>query len=400
LNPTPSSSKPNLPKLAAGMLAIAFALSDAIPATPPSIDDPVGRARIWMKRGEYYRALALLDAVLQADKKNVPAQITASAACLGLQDPECSEKHLKVVASLAPDSPGYQLLRGRTALLRADRAAADSNDKKQIAYAHEAADAFSKALAESPSPTTLSLLAMAQRAGKQTAEAKATYMAWIEAAPRDPNAYGATAAFLAETAEWSEAEKLAASAPQDDPRLAHDIRVAVMRNGMTAVPWETIRPFFDAVEAEETDPGAREALRAYRIIRTSKGRANTFAMLDYLDVDPEDHLNVSTLLVAALDASVSAQSADGIVEPEIQKRVDPIFPEIARLARIEGRVVIACRIKKDGTTGSVHVINTSNPMFNNAALTSIRQSQYSPATLQGEPVEYVYTIRVDFRFHR
>ena len=388
-----------MPKLTAVMLAVGFALSGAMRANSPPDDDRVTRARASVKQGYYARALSQLGPLLEPNQKNVPALLTASAACLGLGDPACSEKHLKVLAVVAPETPGYQLLRGRTSLLRADLAAAGSKGKKQVAYAREGADAFAKALAESPSSTTRGLLAMAQRAGKQTAEAKVSYMAWVAAAPRDPNAYGATAAFLAEIGDWSEAEKLAAGAPQDDPRLAHEIRVAVLRNGMTTVPWEAIRPFFDTVEAEEPDPGAKQALRAYRTVRATNGRPSMLAMLDYLDADPEDHFKVAAAYSETFNSvwQADAKSSDGFVAPEIQKRVDPIYPEVARMARIEGRVILACRIKKDGTTGSLHVISTSNPVFNDAALESARQLQYTPAIVDGKRVELAFLIQIDFR---
>ena len=77
--------------------------------------------------------------------------------------------------------------------------------------------------------------------------------------------------------------------------------------------------------------------------------------------------------------------------------ITPVYPDIARRARIEGIVIMASRIRKDGTIGSVHVLSTSNPMFNAAAITAVRQWRYSPGKVKGEVVEVPYAVRVDFR---
>jgi protein TonB len=100
---------------------------------------------------------------------------------------------------------------------------------------------------------------------------------------------------------------------------------------------------------------------------------------------------------AELEGAEDTKIIDGVVLPEILTNVDPIYPDLPRRARIEGRVTLACRIKKDGTTGSVHVLSTSNPMFNESALDAVRQRTYTPATRAGEPVEFAFLIRVDFR---
>lgn len=365
-----------------------------------SDDQRIATARSFVQHGDDEMALVELAPVLKHDPKNVPARIVAAAACLGLQDPDAVDAHLKVVHDVAPDTPGYQLLRGRALLLHADTARAKGDAKAQVSFAKQAVEAFTKAQAESPGrPATLALLAMAQRAAKQTDEAAAAYGAWIAAAPRDPSAYGATAAFLAEAGQWDRVDAVLASAPQDDPHLAHRIRVAVLSNGALVVPWPTIEPLYDSVVAEETDSTARRGLEVYKTIRTTTGTARDLAILDYLDANPDDPARIAReFLESPRDGKpVSEADAKDDTLPVLIKEPSIHYPDVARRARLEGKVILICRIRVDGTVGSIHVLSTSNPMFNDEAIASLQRRVYKPATLDGKPIEVPFTVRTDFR---
>jgi len=85
------------------------------------------------------------------------------------------------------------------------------------------------------------------------------------------------------------------------------------------------------------------------------------------------------------------------VAPQPVSRPAAVYPDIARRARIQGAVIMLVRIRKDGTVGSMHLLATSNPMFNEAALTAVRQWRWTPGTMKGEPIEVPYVARVDFR---
>lgn len=66
-----------------------------------------------------------------------------------------------------------------------------------------------------------------------------------------------------------------------------------------------------------------------------------------------------------------APSAHG--EVVLSKPSPPIYPPLARVARISGDVEIALRIRKDGSIDSVGVVS-GNPLLKTAALDSARQS--------------------------
>jgi TonB family protein len=89
----------------------------------------------------------------------------------------------------------------------------------------------------------------------------------------------------------------------------------------------------------------------------------------------------------------------GVTPPQIQTKVDPIYPKDARAARAEGRVLIQATIREDGTVGEVKVLRHADgwASLDDAAVKAVSQWTYSPAMQDGRPVEVVYAVRVDFR---
>src|SRR6185312_13606368 len=76
--------------------------------------------------------------------------------------------------------------------------------------------------------------------------------------------------------------------------------------------------------------------------------------------------------------------------------VMPQYPQMAKIARVQGPVVLAAVIGKDGTIQNLHVISTASPLLNQSALEAVKQWRYRPYILNGEPVEVDTTITVNF----
>jgi protein TonB len=73
----------------------------------------------------------------------------------------------------------------------------------------------------------------------------------------------------------------------------------------------------------------------------------------------------------------------------------PVYPPLARQARIQGTVRLQAIIAKDGSIVELQVIS-GHPLLVQAALDAVRQWRYQPTLLNGEPVEVVTTIDVVF----
>jgi len=81
--------------------------------------------------------------------------------------------------------------------------------------------------------------------------------------------------------------------------------------------------------------------------------------------------------------------------------VKPVYPADLQAQGIEGTVLVDAAISKDGVPLSLAVRNTAaSREFADAALDAIRQWRYSSTLLNGEPVEVLTTITIDFRLRQ
>jgi periplasmic protein TonB len=88
---------------------------------------------------------------------------------------------------------------------------------------------------------------------------------------------------------------------------------------------------------------------------------------------------------------ISAEVAAGqLIAP-----IRPVYPAIARQARIQGTVIVEAMISKEGVVEHARVMS-GPPMLAGAALSAIEQARYLPYKLNEEPVEVETTVRVIF----
>ena len=73
----------------------------------------------------------------------------------------------------------------------------------------------------------------------------------------------------------------------------------------------------------------------------------------------------------------------------------PIYPPLAKQARISGHVILNAIIGKDGTIQNLTVAS-GHPLLVPAAMEAVKQWVYQPTLLNGEPVEVVTQIDVNF----
>jgi protein TonB len=72
-----------------------------------------------------------------------------------------------------------------------------------------------------------------------------------------------------------------------------------------------------------------------------------------------------------------------------------VYPPLAKAARVQGTVKFEATIGKDGTIQNLHLIS-GPPLLVQAAQQAVAQWQYKPTLLNGEPVEVLTTIDVNF----
>jgi len=87
--------------------------------------------------------------------------------------------------------------------------------------------------------------------------------------------------------------------------------------------------------------------------------------------------------------------SQGVTQGLLIRKIQPNYPPLARQARIQGQVLLAAEISKDGSIENLHLIS-GHPMLAPAAIEAVKQWKYKPYILNGEPVEVETQITVNF----
>ncbi|HEV7550093.1 MAG TPA: TonB family protein [Candidatus Angelobacter sp.] len=88
---------------------------------------------------------------------------------------------------------------------------------------------------------------------------------------------------------------------------------------------------------------------------------------------------------------VSSGVADGLKIHD----VTPAYPQMARIAHIQGDVLLQATISKNGVIENLRAVQ-GHPILIQAAMDAVKQWKYKPYILNGEPVEVETTIKVQF----
>jgi len=169
-------------------------------------------------------------------------------------------------------------------------------------------------------------------------------------------------------------------------------------------------PILDRVRRSDPDPELRTLAGAYRSVLlgvpASSGGAQSggappppppFPVVPEppLEPDPRGSSSIREATPAGGMTSPVVRVGGSIREPRKIKDVTPAYPEIAYQARLEGDVVLECRIGADGRVSDVKVVR-GVPLLDQAAIDAVRQWVYEPVLIGGVPVAVIMTVTVGF----
>jgi protein TonB len=77
------------------------------------------------------------------------------------------------------------------------------------------------------------------------------------------------------------------------------------------------------------------------------------------------------------------------------RKVQPVYPPLAKSARVQGTVEFTATISKDGNIENLSLVR-GHPLLVNAAREAVLQWKYRPTMLNGQPVEVITDIIVNF----
>jgi protein TonB len=92
---------------------------------------------------------------------------------------------------------------------------------------------------------------------------------------------------------------------------------------------------------------------------------------------------------------IASGTADGL----IIKKIPPQYPLEAKLVRLEGTVVVRAVIDQSGEVSEVNALS-GPPLLESAAVDAVKQWQYKPFAVNGQPVDVETTIEVVFALDR
>jgi len=87
--------------------------------------------------------------------------------------------------------------------------------------------------------------------------------------------------------------------------------------------------------------------------------------------------------------------SQGVLAAKLIRKIVPVYPPLARQARIQGTVRLVGPVDRDGTIQQLRVLS-GHPLLVEAALAAVRQWVYRPTLLNGEPVQVLAPIDVTF----
>jgi len=87
--------------------------------------------------------------------------------------------------------------------------------------------------------------------------------------------------------------------------------------------------------------------------------------------------------------------SQGVTKGLLIHRVEPLYPSLAKAARVQGEVVLKAIIDKDGNIQDLQ-LSSGHPMLVPSAIAAVKQWRYKPYLLNGNPVEVETTITVIF----
>jgi TonB family protein len=127
-----------------------------------------------------------------------------------------------------------------------------------------------------------------------------------------------------------------------------------------------------------------------------------------------ESLTVSARRPAGAGSSMASSASDPGSEParvqvggnvrlaNLIKRVNPVYPAGLKEQGLEGIVRIASVISREGAPINPRVLNANevDSRFADVAMEAVRQWRYSPALLNGNPVEVLVTITMEFHLEQ
>ncbi len=99
--------------------------------------------------------------------------------------------------------------------------------------------------------------------------------------------------------------------------------------------------------------------------------------------------------VGGVAGGVIKAGTDKVKPPKLIREVEPVYPEAARKAGVQGTVIIEATTDTYGRVAAVKVLR-SIPLLDQAAVDALKQWVYEPMVIDGKPRPVVFTVTMRF----
>ena len=92
-----------------------------------------------------------------------------------------------------------------------------------------------------------------------------------------------------------------------------------------------------------------------------------------------------------------SSGSDELSNPVAVRKVDPRYSPAAVRDRVEGTVMLAALILRDGTVSNIRVLRGLDPRLDSSAMEALTDWKFLPAKKSGSPVDVEVLVQIPFR---
>jgi TonB family protein len=200
-----------------------------------------------------------------------------------------------------------------------------------------------------------------------------------------------------------------AGSPTPPPPAAQQALIAQARQAVAG--WAGPQPIKSITIVGLSEQAGNELLSRLPVHEGDVSSAESLQRITQVVRDFDEHL--STRIQPGTDGVTIQIVAPGAEPPAPQRikvggnvqavmvvtKVTPVYPELAKSARVEGVVHLAVIIAKDGTVQEIHSLG-GPALLIMSAMDAVKQWVYRPTLLNGQPVQVETTIDVNFTLNQ
>jgi TonB family protein len=96
------------------------------------------------------------------------------------------------------------------------------------------------------------------------------------------------------------------------------------------------------------------------------------------------------------EGDLVSAGTDGLTPPRMTRQATPSYPQIARLQRVEGTVLLSVLVGDNGQVQDVKVIK-GDPRLNDAAIQAVKKSAFTAGSKDGVRVKSWLAVGIAFK---